>query len=85
MEGSRTISELKSAFVRNQVRILSANLAPQDGWRDYGRATEGDLSDKTVDEVVQKCVYNPVASSQSDNETSTCSRIWTVLIDLIYC
>jgi hypothetical protein len=59
MEGSRTISELKSTFVRNQVRILSANLAPQDGWRDYGRATEEDLSDKAVDEVVQKCVLNP--------------------------
>ena len=57
MEGSRTISELKSIFVRNQVRLLTAKLAPQDGWRDYGRGVEGDLGDKVVDEVIQKCMY----------------------------
>ncbi|KAJ9254386.1 kinetochore Sim4 complex subunit Fta4 [Paecilomyces variotii] len=55
MDTSRTISELKSSFVRTQVRILSAALEPQEGWRAYGvPSDEGDLSDKAVEEALQK-------------------------------
>ncbi|KAL1969387.1 hypothetical protein VTN77DRAFT_9580 [Rasamsonia byssochlamydoides] len=54
MEASRTISELKSAFIRSQVRILTAALAPQEGWRDYAPESEEDLSEKVVEEALQK-------------------------------
>lgn len=57
MDTSRTISELKSSFIRTQVRILSAALEPQEGWRAYGvPSEEGDLSDKAVEEALQKCM-----------------------------
>lgn len=59
MEKSRTISEIKTSFIRNQIRILSASIAPQEGWRDFAPDTEDDLSDKVVEEVVQKCPFNP--------------------------
>lgn len=55
MEASRTISELKSAFIRSQVQILTAALAPQEGWRDYAPESEEDLSEKVVEEAIQKC------------------------------
>ncbi|KAL2006401.1 hypothetical protein VTN00DRAFT_9069 [Thermoascus crustaceus] len=55
MESSRTVSELKSSFIRSQVRILSAILEPQEGWRDYApESEEDDLSDKAVEEALQK-------------------------------
>ncbi|EED21592.1 conserved hypothetical protein [Talaromyces stipitatus ATCC 10500] len=54
MEKSRTIAELKTSFIRNQIRILSASIAPQEGWRDFAPDTEDDLSDKVVEEVLQK-------------------------------
>ncbi|KUL88640.1 hypothetical protein ZTR_05112 [Talaromyces verruculosus] len=54
MEKSRTISEIKTSFIRNQIRILSAPIAPQEGWRDFAPETEDDLSDKVLEEVVQK-------------------------------
>jgi hypothetical protein len=57
MENLRTISELKTLFVRNQVRTLSASIAPQEGWRDYAPETEDNLSEKTVEEVLQKCLF----------------------------
>lgn len=57
MDTSRTISELKSSFIRSQVRILSAALEPQEDWRAYGAPSEdGDLSDKAVEEALQKCM-----------------------------
>lgn len=58
MEKSRTISEIKTSFIRNQIRILSASIAPQEGWRDFAPDTEDDLSDKVVEEVVQKCSFS---------------------------
>ncbi|CRG89700.1 hypothetical protein PISL3812_06739 [Talaromyces islandicus] len=54
MENLRTISELKTLFIRSQVRTLSASIAPQEGWRDYAPETEDNLSEKTVEEVLQK-------------------------------
>ncbi|OJJ49901.1 hypothetical protein ASPZODRAFT_139247 [Penicilliopsis zonata CBS 506.65] len=55
MESARTISELKSAFIRGQVRILSEGLEPPEGWRNYAsESNEGDLSDKAVDDALQK-------------------------------
>ncbi|KAH8698438.1 kinetochore complex Fta4 of Sim4 subunit, or CENP-50-domain-containing protein [Talaromyces proteolyticus] len=54
MENLRTISELKASFIRNQVRILSASLSPQEGWRDYAPETEDNLSEKVVEEALLK-------------------------------
>lgn len=58
MENLRTISELKTLFIRNQVRTLSASIAPQEGWRGYAPETEDNLSEKTVEEVLQKCLFS---------------------------
>jgi hypothetical protein len=55
MENAQTIAEIKSSFIRNQVRALSAAILPQEGWRDYAPETEDDLSEKTVEEALQKC------------------------------
>ncbi|PWY77467.1 kinetochore protein Fta4 [Aspergillus heteromorphus CBS 117.55] len=55
MDSTRTIPELKSSFIRAQVRILSENLAPPEDWRNYAAETEeDDLSDKVVGDVLQK-------------------------------
>lgn len=54
MASSRTISELKSSFIRSQIRILSERLEPEEGWEDYGPQSE-DLSEKVVEEALQKC------------------------------
>ncbi|GLB06281.1 hypothetical protein AtubIFM57258_001578 [Aspergillus tubingensis] len=55
MESTRTISELKSSFIRAQVRILSEGLEPPEDWRNYAAETEeDDLSDKVVGDVLQK-------------------------------
>lgn len=56
MESSRSIAELKSSFIRTQVRILSESLEAPDDWRSYAaEPSEEDLSDKVVREVLQKC------------------------------
>lgn len=58
MESARTISELKSSFVRRQVRILSERLEPHENWRVYAvRSEEEDLGEKVVEDVLQKCMY----------------------------
>ncbi|PYH98558.1 kinetochore protein fta4 [Aspergillus ellipticus CBS 707.79] len=55
MESTLTIPELKSSFIRTQVRILSENLEPPEDWRNYAAETEeDDLSDKVVGDVLQK-------------------------------
>ncbi|KAE8401779.1 kinetochore Sim4 complex subunit Fta4 [Aspergillus pseudonomiae] len=55
MDSTRTISELKSSFIRAQVRILSESLEAPEDWRSYATASEeDDLSDKVVGDVLQK-------------------------------
>ena len=55
MDPTRTISELKSTFIRSQVRILSENLELPADWRNYAVDTEeGDLSEKVIDDVLHK-------------------------------
>ncbi|KKZ62332.1 hypothetical protein EMCG_03250 [[Emmonsia] crescens] len=54
MDSSKTITEIKSSFVRNQIRILSAALTPSEEWRDYGPASDDDIPDKMVEDVLQK-------------------------------
>ena len=55
MDSTRTVSELKASFIRAQVRILSESLEPAENWRDYAVETEeADLSDKVVEDVMQK-------------------------------
>jgi len=62
MESSRSIAELKSSFIRTQVRILSESLEAPEDWRSYAaEPAEGDLSDKVVGEVLQKCKCNILA------------------------
>ncbi|KAB8232657.1 hypothetical protein ETB97_009306 [Aspergillus alliaceus] len=55
MDSTRTISELKSSFIRAQVRILSESLEAPEDWRSYAAESEEDaLSDKVVGDVLQK-------------------------------
>ncbi|KAF7113685.1 hypothetical protein CNMCM5793_003041 [Aspergillus hiratsukae] len=55
MDASRTVFELKSAFIRAQVRILSESLEPPEDWRIYATESEEDeLSDKAVQDALQK-------------------------------
>lgn len=64
MDSTRTIFELKSSFIWTQVRILSESLEPPEGWRDYAvESEEDDLSDKVVEDVLQKRATNWVFSS----------------------
>ncbi|KAJ5676983.1 uncharacterized protein N7477_002616 [Penicillium maclennaniae] len=55
MDSTRTISELKSAFIRIQVRILSEGLELPQDWRNFAVETEeGDLGDKVIEDVLHK-------------------------------
>ncbi|EPS25443.1 hypothetical protein PDE_00376 [Penicillium oxalicum 114-2] len=55
MDSSRTVSEIKSSFLRTQVRILSETLAPPEDWKNYAGATEeGDLPEKVISDVLHK-------------------------------
>jgi hypothetical protein len=62
MESSRSIPELKSSFIRTQVRILSEALEVPEDWRSYAaEPAEEALSDKVVGDVLQKCKRNNVS------------------------
>lgn len=68
MESNRTISELKSSFIRAQVRILSERLEPSEGWRSYAAETdEDDLSDKVVNDALHKCTLSYTVSNTKVN------------------
>ncbi|KAL2824911.1 kinetochore complex Fta4 of Sim4 subunit, or CENP-50-domain-containing protein [Aspergillus cavernicola] len=55
MDSSRSIPELKTSFIRAQVRILSESLEASEDWRSYAaEPAEEDLSDKVVGDVLQK-------------------------------
>lgn len=59
MDSTRTISELKASFIRTQVRILSESLEPPEDWRNYAvESDEDDLSDRVVEDVLQKCAID---------------------------
>lgn len=64
METTRTISELKSAFIRAQVRIFSENFELPEDWRNYAVETdEDDLGDKVIADVLHKGIdVFPIAS-----------------------
>lgn len=51
-----SITALKSAFIRSQVRHLEAPLEPSTQWRDLipTPADEGRLSDKVINDLVAK-------------------------------
>ena len=76
MDSTRTISELKSSFIRAQVRILSERLEAPEDWRSYATASEeDDLSDKMVGDVLQKCTVRGIP---------TWLRSWPYAIDYIW-
>ncbi|KAJ5158326.1 uncharacterized protein N7500_007977 [Penicillium coprophilum] len=55
MDSTRTIAELKSAFIWSQVRVFSESLDLPEDWRHYApETTEGDLSDKVIEDVLHK-------------------------------
>ncbi|KAL9121059.1 MAG: hypothetical protein Q9187_002387 [Circinaria calcarea] len=50
-----TIIDLKKAFLNNQIRILNAPLEPPRNWRNNAPAAQqGELKEKTVQEVIHK-------------------------------
>ncbi|KAI1976768.1 hypothetical protein LOZ55_004058 [Ophidiomyces ophidiicola] len=69
MAHTRTIAEIKLSFLRDQVRLLSTPLEPSEEWRDYGPETEHDISDKTVEGVLQK--FNVAFSQHTRSVFST--------------
>ena len=55
MEQSRTVVEAKLAFLRQQIRLLSAQLQPSAQWHDdVAQIDEPDLGDKVVEEAMNK-------------------------------
>ena len=65
MDSKRSIYELKSAFIRAQVRILSESLEPPEDWQRYAVETdEGELSAKVIEDVLHKgmIIFNPYLS-----------------------
>ena len=59
MESTLSIYELKLAFIRNQVRILSENLSLPEDWQQYAVETEeGELSTKAIEDVLHKGMAN---------------------------
>lgn len=55
MDSGKTIFELKSAFIRTQVRILSESLDLPKDWRNYApESDESDLTDRVIEDVVHK-------------------------------
>jgi hypothetical protein len=82
MDSTRTISELKSAFVRSQVRILSESLELPHDWRNYAVETEeGDLSEKVIEDVLHKGVFPFLAvfSWQDFTSLSVYRRNWGLI------
>ena len=52
-----SVIDLKKSFLSTQVRTLNAPLAPSNDWRENGPIPEeGELKDKLVQEVLQKCM-----------------------------
>lgn len=50
-----SITGTKAAFIRSQVRYLSAPLQPSTTWRDLApEPAEGQLSDKAIQDIVSK-------------------------------
>jgi hypothetical protein len=55
MDRAKTITEVKAAFIRTQVRLLSAVLQPSQQWRDFADIAEEDnLSDKVIHDVMSR-------------------------------
>ena len=55
MGNSKTVTDSKATFLRQQVRLLSAILQPSATWRDFGPESEaGDIPSKVIDDVLHK-------------------------------
>ncbi len=56
MAAPPSIIDLKKSFLSTQIRTLNAPLEPPRDWRENCPAPdEGELKDKVVREVLQKC------------------------------
>lgn len=54
----KSITAIKAAFIRSQVRQLSTPLEPTTQWRDLAPEPEaGHLSDKHIRDIVSKGMY----------------------------
>jgi hypothetical protein len=63
MDRAKTVTDIKAAFLRTQVRLLSAILQPSRQWRDDDGADtpaaaeddeQDNLSDKVIHDVMSK-------------------------------
>ena len=69
MERSRTITDAKAAFIRTQVRLLSAPLVRSSQWRDFADEPEqGHLSNKVVDEVMSKGISKSYSLAEVETQ-----------------
>ena len=63
MDRVKTVTDAKAAFIRSQIRLLSAVLQPSQQWRDFApESKEGDLSGKVVQDVMVKGITTPLRS-----------------------
>lgn len=54
MDRSKTVTDAKAAFLRSQIRLLSAVLQPSSQWREFADDTEDNLPDKVVQDAMNK-------------------------------
>jgi hypothetical protein len=55
MDRAKTVTDVKAAFLRTQVRLLSAILQPSSQWQDSADdAEEDNLSEKVIHDVMSK-------------------------------
>lgn len=55
MELQKRITEIKLSLIRVQIQTLSTSLSPNPGWRDYGPKNGEDITERVVDNALQKC------------------------------
>ena len=61
MTAPPAVIEFKKSFLSTQIRILNATLEPFHDWRENAPfPKEGELKDKVIHEVLQKCMLKEV-------------------------
>lgn len=58
MAAPPSVIDIKRSFLNTQIRTLNAPLEPSHDWREHApHREEGDLKDRIVQEVLQKCTF----------------------------